>query len=58
MGETQTLIDYILKGYSNRYINLLLNIEVGRIEFYRKELKNHEEYFIKNNEGVVEYGFK
>lgn len=58
MSGTQLVIDYILKGYSNRYINSLLNIEVDRIEFCREELKKHEEYFINENKGVVEHGFK
>lgn len=38
MTDEQKIIDYILRGYSNRYINLLLGVKVDEIEHIRERI--------------------
>lgn len=42
VSNERKIIEYILRGYSNRYINLLLNIKADEIEYKREQIKRTE----------------
>lgn len=46
MVNEQTIIEYIQRGYSNKYICMLLDVSPDHVEHYRILLRNEAKSYI------------